>query len=103
MSETSMSNPFVNRKSSFVNVIVALNLFLALIMNAEPQPTNAAPAASTKTQLATFGGGCFWCTEAIYQSLDGVKKVSSGYAGGTVVNPTYEQVCSGSTGHAEVI
>ncbi|MEZ6063428.1 MAG: peptide-methionine (S)-S-oxide reductase MsrA [Planctomycetaceae bacterium] len=57
----------------------------------------------SKTKLATFGGGCFWCTEAVYDRLKGVKKVTSGYSGGSVVNPTYAQVCTGSTGHAEVI
>jgi len=52
---------------------------------------------------ATFGGGCFWCTEAIFQQLDGVSEVLPGYMGGHRENPTYEQVCSGATGHAEVI
>ncbi|WP_353182917.1 peptide-methionine (S)-S-oxide reductase MsrA [Parapedobacter lycopersici] len=52
---------------------------------------------------ATFGGGCFWCTEAIFQQLDGVREVLPGYMGGQRENPTYEQVCSGATGHAEVI
>ncbi len=51
----------------------------------------------------TFGGGCFWCTEAIFQHLKGVTKVESGYSGGDVANPTYREVCSGETGHAEVI
>jgi peptide-methionine (S)-S-oxide reductase len=54
-------------------------------------------------QVATFGNGCFWCTEAIFQRLDGVEKVVSGYSGGKVKNPTYKEVCSGLTGHAEVI
>lgn len=54
-------------------------------------------------QLATFGNGCFWCTEAIFQRLQGVEKVVSGYSGGKVKNPTYKEVCSGLTGHAEVI
>lgn len=54
-------------------------------------------------ELATFGNGCFWCTEAIFQDLEGVEKVVSGYAGGHVHIPTYEQVCSGTTGHAEVL
>jgi peptide-methionine (S)-S-oxide reductase len=59
---------------------------------------------TTKTpQLATFGAGCFWCVEAIFQQLEGVQKVASGYSGGQVDNPTYKQVCSGTTGHAEVI
>jgi peptide-methionine (S)-S-oxide reductase len=54
-------------------------------------------------KTATFGNGCFWCTEAIFQNLKGVKRVESGYSGGQVVNPTYEAVCAGTTGHAEVI
>jgi len=56
-----------------------------------------------KIASAVFGGGCFWCTEAVFDELRGVRSVVSGYAGGTTKNPTYEQVCSGSTGHAEVI
>jgi peptide-methionine (S)-S-oxide reductase len=54
-------------------------------------------------QIATFGGGCFWCIEAVVQRLRGVDKVVSGYAGGSVKNPTYKDVCSGTSGHAEVI
>lgn len=57
----------------------------------------------SKEKKIDFGGGCFWCTEAIFQQLKGVVKVESGYSGGTVVNPTYREVCSGSTGHAEII
>ncbi len=57
----------------------------------------------TQAQQATLGGGCFWCLEAVYQELDGVTKIVSGYAGGHVANPTYEAVCSGRTGHAEVV
>ena len=56
-----------------------------------------------KIETATLGTGCFWCTEAIYKLLKGVQSVKSGYAGGAVSNPTYEQVCSGSTGHAECV
>lgn len=58
---------------------------------------------NTVTDTATFGTGCFWCTEAIFQSLKGVLKATSGYSGGTAANPTYEDVCSGRTGHAECI
>jgi peptide-methionine (S)-S-oxide reductase len=54
-------------------------------------------------EKATFGNGCFWCTEAIFQDLKGVEQVVSGYAGGDIENPTYKQVCSGTTGHAEVL
>ncbi len=57
---------------------------------------------NAKTDTATLGAGCFWCVEAVFQQLDGVLKVTSGYSGGHVVNPTYEQVCSKKTGHVEV-
>ena len=56
-----------------------------------------------KVDTAVFGGGCFWCTEAVFDELRGVQSVVSGYAGGSTKNPTYEQVCMGTTGHAEVI
>jgi peptide-methionine (S)-S-oxide reductase len=56
-----------------------------------------------KSKIAVFGGGCFWCTEAVFDELRGVKSVVSGYAGGSTKNPTYEEVCGGRTGHAEVI
>src|SRR5512145_2941138 len=56
-----------------------------------------------KTETATFAGGCFWCLEAVFEQLEGVRAVTSGYAGGTVPDPTYEQVCSGSSGHAEAV
>ena len=55
------------------------------------------------TEIAVFGGGCFWCTEAVFEQLDGVTSVLPGFAGGNVKNPTYRQVCTGKTGHAEVV
>jgi peptide-methionine (S)-S-oxide reductase len=55
------------------------------------------------TEMVTFGAGCFWCTEAVFQEVSGVVKVESGYANGTVANPTYREVCTGNTGHAEVV
>ncbi|MDL5054887.1 peptide-methionine (S)-S-oxide reductase MsrA [Oscillatoria laete-virens NRMC-F 0139] len=58
---------------------------------------------SGQREVATLGGGCFWCLEAVYDEVRGVEDVVSGYAGGTNANPTYEQVCSGRTGHAEVV
>ncbi|RBI62251.1 peptide-methionine (S)-S-oxide reductase [halophilic archaeon] len=58
---------------------------------------------SETSRSATFGGGCFWCTEAAMKELDGVASVTSGYAGGHVENPSYRQVCTGDTGHAEVV
>lgn len=75
--------------------IMAIALLIAAI--------NVNAQSKAKTEKATFGMGCFWCTEAIFQQLKGVKKVESGYSGGTVSNPTYEDVSSGQTGHAEVI
>jgi peptide-methionine (S)-S-oxide reductase len=60
-------------------------------------------ASSAAREIATLGGGCFWCLEAVFVEVKGVEKVESGYAGGTVHNPTYRDVCSGSTGHAEVV
>jgi peptide-methionine (S)-S-oxide reductase len=55
------------------------------------------------TEVAILGGGCFWCTEAVYLEVRGVTRVESGYMGGATANPTYEQVCAGTTGHAEVV
>ncbi|MBU8892883.1 MAG: peptide-methionine (S)-S-oxide reductase MsrA [Bacteroidales bacterium] len=71
---------------------------LALVtgINSNSQNTN-------NMELATFGSGCFWCTEAIFQQLKGVEFAISGYSGGTIKNPTYKEVCTGETGHAEVI
>lgn len=57
----------------------------------------------TQTEIATLAGGCFWCLEAVFADLSGVERVDSGYAGGPVANPSYEQVCGGTTGHAEVV
>src|SRR5260370_27044477 len=79
----------------------ALSLFMAVLSTAMAQKQNM--NSTNKTDTATFGGGCFWCTEAIFQMLPGVKSVTSGYAGGTKENPTYKEVCTGQTGHAEVI
>src|SRR5579885_2818228 len=62
-----------------------------------------ANAKGQSLQVATLGGGCFWCTEAVFSELKGVEKVEPGYSGGTVPNPTYEEVCSDTTGHAEVV
>jgi peptide-methionine (S)-S-oxide reductase len=63
----------------------------------------AMPAGNSQTDTATFGTGCFWCTEAIFQQVDGVYKVTSGYSGGFVENPDYKEVCNGTTGHAECL
>lgn len=66
------------------------------------QMSDSTSGAGGRTEVATLGGGCFWCVEAVYERIQGVKSVISGYAGGTKVNPTYEQVSMGITGHAEV-
>jgi peptide-methionine (S)-S-oxide reductase len=68
------------------------------------EPSAPSGVGSSETlEKATFGAGCFWCVEAVFQGLKGVEHVASGYSGGQVVNPTYRQVCSGVTGHAEVV
>jgi peptide-methionine (S)-S-oxide reductase len=99
----------MNRRQS-LPLLAALPA-LPLAMNAadtkpkDPPKDAAKPAADPKapTEKIVMGGGCFWCTEAVFQRVNGVKKVVSGYSGGHVVNPTYEQICTKTTGHAEVI
>lgn len=81
---------------SFLTLLAAMSTLLSPAFGADPAP-------SGKTETAILGGGCFWCVEAQYKMLKGVKKAISGYAGGTVDNPTYKQVCEGDTGHAEVV
>ncbi|MBW8327404.1 MAG: peptide-methionine (S)-S-oxide reductase MsrA [Prolixibacteraceae bacterium] len=75
-----------------------IRILFILILSVMTQLTSSA-----QTETATFGGGCFWCTEAIFKSLKGVETVESGYSGGKLKNPTYKEVCTGETGHAEVI
>lgn len=84
-------------------VLAALVLF-AHKVSAETQPQGTSTVSDSDQQqesVATFAGGCFWCTEAVFERLEGVNDVISGYIGGTVPNPTYEQVCGKKTGHAE--
>jgi peptide-methionine (S)-S-oxide reductase len=91
-----------------------LALLLAIPSLASCEPEKAMPAADAKlpaaapkvpegSEVITLGAGCFWCIEAAYRQLDGVQAAVSGYMGGTVANPTYEQICEGTTGHAEVV
>ncbi len=92
--------------------VIATAVFLMEAANAMAEPkkgpqqesesAGTAPPVAT-IEEATFGSGCFWCTEAVFQQLKGVKSVVSGYSGGRTKNPTYEEVCTGTTGHAEVI
>jgi len=81
-------------------VIILVALSTLACGQSKPKPMSE---SNQGLSLATFGNGCFWCTEAIFQQLNGVEKVVSGYTGGKIKNPTYKEVCSGSTGHAEVI
>ena len=76
------------------------SLDVGVLDQRQPLPRSDGPAGAAQ---ATFGNGCFWCTEAIFKEVKGVRTVVSGYSGGTVPDPTYEQVCTGSTGHAEAI
>ena len=93
------------------STLLILAVSLALMWGCNNKSTNAQSGVGSNKgadqkmenlEKATFGSGCFWCTEAVFERLNGVQKVVSGYAGGTVENPTYEEVCSGTTGHAEV-
>lgn len=83
-----------------------LSLFIVLmpLLAISQTKQNASMTSSeSNVEVATFGNGCFWCTEAIFQQVEGVEKVVSGYIGGSVKNPTYKEVCTGLTGHAEAI
>lgn len=71
-------------------------------MQEQTREEQSLPTTVSKADTATFGAGCFWCVEAVFQNLEGVQKVVSGYSGGAGKNPTYKEVCSGTTGHAEV-
>jgi peptide-methionine (S)-S-oxide reductase len=90
-------------KSIKLKTWIALCAGLIILVTQQIVSSQTNQKDKTMLEIATFGGGCFWCTEAVYKELKGVTKVESGYAGGTVVNPTYKQICTGTTGHAEVI
>lgn len=102
-------------RGSFLPALALAALVAAPSVRAQDaeKPAKPEPAAATeekanepakpKMEFATFGGGCFWCTEAVFERIPGVKSVVSGYSGGTTPNPTYEMVSTGLTGHAEVI
>lgn len=83
-----------------------LSLFMVLmplLAISQTKQNTSMTSSGSNVEIATFGNGCFWCTEAIFQRVDGVEKVVSGYTGGSVKNPTYKEVCTGLTGHAEAI
>ncbi len=83
--------------------IIVCMVLLSGLLSAQNKGITKGKVMEQKLEIATLGAGCFWCVEAIYQRLEGVEKVESGYSGGSVKNPSYEQVCTGRTGHAEVI
>ena len=96
------SFPLLMNRRTLRPVLISLGL-LVVSAGAGSAQTKNMDRSTNHTEIATLGGGCFWCTEALFQMLPGVKSVASGYAGGTKENPTYKEVCSGETGHAEVI
>ncbi|MDA7980967.1 MAG: peptide-methionine (S)-S-oxide reductase MsrA [Pirellulales bacterium] len=84
-------------------VVVAIYAESFSMSSSDQEPDVDQIPPNTKLETATFGTGCFWCTEAVFQQLKGVHSVVSGYTGGHVENPTYKQICTGTTGHAEVV
>lgn len=90
-------------KSQFVLSLIGLLIFFGCGKNMEVKNAMASPKIEEGMDKAIFAGGCFWCLDAPFEKLDGVKDVISGYTGGHVKNPTYEQVCSGTTGHLEAV
>ena len=89
-----------------IGYLVSLGLLLSVAEVTFGQDKNMKKPDSAKstnrTELATLGGGCFWCVEAVFERVDGVNSVTSGYTGGQKDNPTYDEICTGTTGHAEV-
>lgn len=83
-------------KSTVLTALLLLGVFLNTGASAQTSNTN-------HTEIATLGGGCFWCMEAVFQRIPGVKSITSGFSGGRTEKPSYEQVCTGTTGHAEVV
>lgn len=82
-----------------------VSLFGLIACAEEPSAPNSTPMTDSDNsalEIASFGAGCFWCVEAVFENLDGVKDVASGYMGGEVKDPTYREVCTGTTGHAEI-
>lgn len=86
-----------------MKLFITFIAILPLLACSQPKPTTTMSENKTGLETATFANGCFWCTEAIFQQVKGVEKVVSGYIGGSVKNPTYREVCTGLTGHAEAI
>ncbi len=92
----------INGKNIRVAAICFAALFFGSACAQNNKKTENEKKSRPMTKIATFGAGCFWCVEAVFQRLEGVRSVKSGYMGGNTKNPTYKEVCTGTTGHAEV-
>lgn len=86
----------------FLTLFFSVTMLSACQTKAQQNPDNMQIPSTATTETAVLGAGCFWCVEAVFQDLKGVHKVESGYTGGAVKNPSYKEVCTGTTGHAEV-
>lgn len=93
---------FLQKKVYVILYVCTLNAIFNLSCIGDTKHTSINMTNTTKYDTATFGAGCFWCVEAQFQMLTGVISVTSGYSGGTIKNPSYKEVCNGTTGHAEV-
>ena len=85
-----------------IHISLLVSMFIFAEACGQTKENKKQTMENSNLELATFGAGCFWCVEAIFQRVDGVEKVVSGYTGGSVKNPSYKEVCNGTTGHAEV-
>lgn len=93
----------IDMKKLVLFLVATIFMSCANSQNEMQKDESAMTTNNDNLELATFGAGCFWCVEAIFQDLKGVEKVTSGYSGGDVKNPSYREVCTGRTGHAEVV
>ena len=105
----------MKRNALFITILLTVGLLVGgtilaqggkqekVVSGSENEEVDMSPAGNENTEKATIGGGCFWCIEAVYERIEGVVSVVSGYAGGDTENPTYREISSGKTGHAEVV
>lgn len=100
-----INTSFVNMNFLFGNIVLMILMASCSGTKAEPSITKGQSINmnTDSLEVITLGAGCFWCVEAVFESIDGVAKAESGYSGGTIKNPSYKEVCSGNTGHAEVV
>ena len=98
-----MNSKFINCIQYIITAILSLALIKLLCTRVSPSHrTTIMQADDSVLEVATFGAGCFWCVEAVFERLNGVINVESGYMGGEIENPSYAEICTGTTGHAEV-